>query len=182
MKAKRAGRVRMIFIWNANEEGQRLILTLIQVMFKEPADKWEPKTGIIIPLHKKRDQANSGNFRGVFLLSTASQILAKVLTTRLRNWSEKHGVIVDNQDGFRRGRSTADTTQIAKRLHENNRRVTKKTRASLQDLTKTYPRLNCPQIWKVLEPYGFEGKFTERLKDLHKVTEYKVRAGKELRT
>ena len=87
VKAKRAGRVRMIFIWNANEEGQRLILTLIQVMFEEPADKWDDliKTGIIVPLHKKRDQANSGNFRGVFLWSTASQILAKVLTTRLRN-------------------------------------------------------------------------------------------------
>ena len=59
-----------------------------------------------------------------------------------------------------------------------------KVKASLQDLTftKAYPRVNRPLLWKILETYGFEGNFLERLQDLHETTEYKVRTGKEIST
>ena len=187
MKEKSPGEdeVRMIYIKEATIKIKRRIIEIIQTMFEEPAEKWDNivKTGIVIPLYKKGDKTDPGNYRGV-CLSMASRILARVMTTRLRDWSEKHKALDDNQDGFRQGRSTADTTQIAIRLNEDNRRVTKKdkTKASLQDLAKAYPRVDRPLLWKILETYGFEGNFLERLKDLHETTEYKVRTGKEIST
>ena len=63
-----------------------------------------------------------------------------------------------NQNGFREGRSTADTTQIIVRIQEDTR-VLKKRRimgkqqqhptdpeARLLDLQKAYPRVNKPAM------------------------------------
>ena len=47
-----------------------------------------------------------------------SRILAKVLANRLRDWTEKIRVLEENQQGFRRGRSTADAEQIFIRINE----------------------------------------------------------------
>ena len=182
-KAPGDDEVRMIYMKNAPEDFQERIIKVIQVMFETPAEHWDEivKVGIIVPLHKKGAKDNPDNFRGVCLLSMVSRILARVLTSRLRDWSEKHGALDDNQDGFRQNRSTADAAQIAIRLHEDNRRVAgeQRDKACLLDLRKAYPRVNRPLLWRILESYGFKGNFLERLKDLHEVTAYKVRSGKE---
>ena len=82
-----------------------------------------------------------------------SRILAQVVTTRLRNWSEKHGAFDDNQDGFRRGRSTADAVQTAIRIREDSRRLeeSSRDRACLLDLRKAYSRVNGPVMKNIGE-------------------------------
>ena len=89
------------------------------------------KTGIIVPLHKKGAENNTGNFRVVCLLSMISRILARVSTFRLTEGSEKHAAIDDNQDGFRRNISKADATQVPVRLHEDKRRLEEKNESGM---------------------------------------------------
>ncbi|XP_075256680.1 uncharacterized protein LOC142349151 [Convolutriloba macropyga] len=111
-----------------------------------------------------------------------SRILARIVTSRIRDWSEIYGALDDNQDGFRQNRSTADAAQIAVRLHEDNRRLKEgdRDRACLLDLRKAYPRVSHPLLWKILESYGFEGRMLARIKDLHESTAYKVRSNREV--
>ena len=113
--------IRMIYLKSAIIEFQKRILKVIQTMFNTSAEYWDDivKVGLI-PLHKKGAKDNSDNFRSVCLLSTVSRILARILTTRLRDRSEEFDALNDNQDGFRQHRSTADTTQIMVRLPEDN--------------------------------------------------------------
>ena len=86
------------------------IVQLINDMYERPPTEWEDciKVGLVVPLFKKGERNNINNYRGVCLLAMGSRILAKVLTNRLRDWTEKIGVLEENQQGFRRGRSTAD--------------------------------------------------------------------------
>ena len=179
--------IRMIYLKSAPIEFQKRIVKMIQTMFTTSAEYWDDivKVGIIIPLHKKGAKDNPDNFRGVCLLSMVSRILARILTTRLRDWGEEFGALDDNQDGFRQHRSTTDTTQIMVRLQEDNRRICEsqslnRDRACLLDLRKAYPRINRPLLWKILESYGFEDNFLGRLKELHEVTSYKVKGNKEV--
>ena len=123
-------------------------IQVVQKMFQSPAEKWDDivKIGIRIPLHKKRPKEKLDNYRGICLLSMVSRILAKIMASRLREWSEKHGALDEIQDGFLRHKSNAYTTQVMVRLQEANRRL-KVTgciqigHASQVDLTKAYPSI-----------------------------------------
>ena len=143
-----------------------------------------------MPLFKKGDRDECGNYRGVCLLAMISRILARVLAKRLRNWTEENDILEDNQSGFRPNRSTADATQVIIRIQEDMSYVRKRRAATgmpdkgldpearLLDLEKAYPRVSKPALWKILERHGLKGPFLNSIKDLHEGTSYVVK-GKE---
>ena len=101
-------------------------------MYESPSTDWEDciEVGLVVPLFKKGEWTNINNYRGVCLLTMGSRILAKVLANRLRDWIEKIGVLEENQQGFRRGRSTADAAQIFIRRNKEMDNI-KRNRVSL---------------------------------------------------
>ncbi|MEL7302028.1 MAG: endonuclease/exonuclease/phosphatase family protein, partial [Pseudomonadota bacterium] len=106
--------VRISFIRYACEELQERVIEMVQKMFVSRANDWSEglKGGIIVPLYKKGDREDPGNYRGVCLLAMGSRILARVIANRLGWWAEHLGLLDENQAGFRKGRSTADMTQM----------------------------------------------------------------------
>jgi len=180
--------VRIGYIRRACREIRDRVVGMVQFMFRESADRWEEglKGGLVVPLHKKGDRNNRDNYRGVCLLAMGSRILARVVSKRLRWWAEELGLVEENQAGFRRGRSTADATQVMVRIWEDSRDYRLRTegqgnrepQARLLDLRKAYPRVNKPCLWSILEKYGLGGNCLRVIRDLHETTEYRVR-GKE---
>ena len=171
----------------------RMIVRLIDMKPEEIKEGWviplhkkEIKEGWVIPLHKKGPQNDLGNYRGVCLLPLASRLIARTFATRLRTWAETIGVLDENQNVFRGGRSTADSTQIIIRMEEETRRVYGMTDecnenrpgAVLLDITKAYPRTNKPLLWGMLARFGMTDKVLDLLKGLHEETRYRVK-GKE---
>ena len=68
-----------------------------------PAD-W--KNGIIIPLPKKGDLSDCGNWRGITLLSVPGKVFSRVLLNRMQDAVDR--LLRQQQAGFRRGRSCTD--------------------------------------------------------------------------
>jgi hypothetical protein len=64
--------------------------------------QWKDST--IVPVHKKCDETDCNNYRGISLLSTAYRILSNILLARLIQYVSE--VIGDHQCGFRRNKST----------------------------------------------------------------------------
>ena len=100
-----------------------------------------------------------------------SRILARVIAARIQEWSEDIGALDDDQQGFRKGRSTADAAQVIMRIHEDAEDLERRRLpgeevedkdvlvARLLDLKKAYPRVNKPALWKILERLGLDGNF-----------------------
>ena len=112
--------------------------------------------------------------------------MARVVAARLQVWAEEAGVLDDNQQGFRKGRSTGDATQMMVRLKEDAEDLEKRREgevveekdvlvARLLDLKKAYPRVNKPALWMLLKKYGLDGNFLRALQNLQETTEYRVR-------
>ena len=63
---------------------------------EELPEKW--KESFIVPIHKKGDTTDCGNYRGISLLSTTYKILSNILLSRLTPNAEE--IIGDHQCGF----------------------------------------------------------------------------------
>ena len=120
-----------------------------------------------------------------------TRILARVLASRLRWWSEHLELTDDDQSGFRPGRSTMDAIQVIVRIEEDMEDLIRRREraedalipagdpvARLLDLRKAYPRVNKSALWNILERYRLRGSFLDTIRDLHKITTYAVK-GKE---
>ena len=183
--------VRIGYIRNACEDVRTRVVEMVQYMWGNRANKWEKslKEGTVVALFKKGDRNEAGNYRGVCLLAMGSRVLARVIAKRLRWWAEHLGLMDESQAGFRRGRSTADATQMMVRVNEDVNDYRKRVEgnggdfmnederpvARLLDLRKAYPRVSKPGMWKLLERYGLGGKCLETIVDLHETTEYRVK-------
>ena len=75
------------------------------------------KDALIIAIYKtKGDRSDCGHYRGISLISTAGNILAKFLLKRLQNIAEV--ILPERLCGFRRSRSTIDMIFTLRRLQE----------------------------------------------------------------
>ena len=69
-------------------------------------------------LHKKKDRAECGNYRGISLVAHASKIMLKILARRLSEYCERVGILPEEQSGFRLNRSTTDMMLVIRRSQE----------------------------------------------------------------
>ena len=63
-------------------------------------------TAIVIPIFKKGDRNDPGNYSGISLVNAAYKILAKMLVRRIESHAKP--IILECQNGFQKGRSCID--------------------------------------------------------------------------
>ena len=78
---------------------------LIQAIWDAQKIPQDWKVASIVPLFKKGDRKDCGNYRGISLLTTVGKILSRVLHNRLSEHISQN-VLPETQCGFRCGRST----------------------------------------------------------------------------
>ena len=78
---------------------------------------------IIVPLYKKSDKRDCGNYRGISLLSIPGKVFTKVLHQRLKRYVES--CLNEEQAEFRPGKSTMNQLfairQISEKYFDMNR-------------------------------------------------------------
>jgi hypothetical protein len=115
------------------------------------------KKGKIIPIYKKGDHNDPNNYRPVQLLSSFSKIYEKVVFNRLTNFLEKNNILVDEQHGFRKYKSTETAIfeyigQITNALSQG-----KYAAGILCDLSKAFDSVNHEILLGKLHHYGVRG-------------------------
>ena len=98
----------------AGEEMSRSLWLLFNTMFDEEKIPIDWARGLIVPIFKDGDKHVAENYRGITLLSVVGKLYTVILNSRLSEWCEKNGVLVDEQAGFREARSTTDQIFILK--------------------------------------------------------------------
>jgi hypothetical protein len=87
---------------------------LKQSMESTIPNEW--REAIDIPTLKKGDKRGHKNYRGINILSTCYKIYSKIIKPTLQQYSEKF--IPEEQNGFRKGCSCADTILTLKVIIE----------------------------------------------------------------
>ena len=95
---------------NCLKQGGRTIRCAIHKLInsirnkEELTEEW--KGLFIVPIYKKGDKIDCGNYRGISRLPTMYKTLSNVLLSRLTPYAEE--IIGDHRCGFRHNRSTTD--------------------------------------------------------------------------
>ena len=80
-------------------------------------EEW--RAAIVIPVHKKGDRNNLDKYRGISLLNTGCKIYSKIIAKRLTAVVEV--LQLEEQSGFRKGRSYMDCISSASQKIEKRR-------------------------------------------------------------
>ena len=100
-----------------------------------------------------RDRSLCENYRGINLLNTAYKLYAKIINNILKPLAEV--VLLEEENAFRKGRSTIHNVTIVKQITEKQREHNLETHPAFIDYDKAFDRGNRDILWKILEIRGY---------------------------
>lgn len=112
------------------------------------------KNAKVIMIHKSPHDPNEpASFRPISLLSCLGKILERILNERLTNWAEKRKILINEQSGFRRNRSTQDVLFKIIEPTIRNLKNKNKTGLVLFDFEKAFDTIPHANILQKLHKY-----------------------------
>ena len=116
-KATGADEVWLKMLEMAGDVGVKWTGRLLNVCMQEGRIPKEWMMGLIVPIWKRKgDVHDPGKYRGITLLSQVLKLLERVLDARIRRRVE--GDFGEEQQGFRKGRGTADGMYVLRQMVE----------------------------------------------------------------
>lgn len=133
--------------------------------------KWE--LGIILPLHKKGDNRDCSNYRGITILSTVLKVYERILENRLKSIIETQ--LEESQSAFRKGRSVQDHIFTLRQLIEKNNKSN--IYVAFLDIQKAFDSVPRQKIWISLQQRGIDQGLIGAIRSIYKNTRNYVRTG-----
>lgn len=128
---------------------------------------------ITIPIFKKGQKTNPDNYRGITLLNTSMKLFTGILKERL----ETQITNKEEQQGFRRNRSTTDAIFIIKQLKEKSIEFNTPAYVCFIDLTKAFDRVRLYDIVNILMAREAPDTIVRAIHNLNMNNRTRVKAG-----
>ena len=136
------------------------------------------KKAIIVPLHKKGDNRECSNYRGISLLSILGKVFMKIIQGRLQRHREYTGR--EEQAGFRPGRGCIDQIFAIRQILEERTRCGQKTIAVFIDFKSAFDCIHWPALWNTLRHEHVPQKMIGLLQAAYSGISSQVRIGNDL--
>lgn len=73
---------------------------------REALNSWSK---VISMIFRKGDPTNSENYRRITLMNNITKIFTSILADRIINWCESNKILMEDQNGFRKGKTTENS-------------------------------------------------------------------------
>ena len=133
--------------------------------------------GVINPIPKdsSKDPRVPLHYRGITLASCIYKLYCSILNSRLVIWAEQNGLVEDEQNGFRKGRSCQDHLTSITNIIDTRRQYNQSTFVAFVDFRKAYDHIDRLRLWARLRQLGMPQKFLSVLQSLYSNVECSVR-------
>ena len=160
-------------IQSLGERGLEILTELLNEVWREERVPREWEVGIVIPLFKKGDCNECGNYRGITLLSVVLKMYERILERRLRRILDQQ--LEESQSGFRKGRGTQDHIFPLKQLLEKRHLQNKNLYLGFIDIQKAFDSVPRRKVWQSLRQRGVQGKLINNIQSIYKTSRNYVR-------
>jgi len=104
-------------------------------------------------------------------LSVVGKLYSMVLNRRVTNWCEERKILVEEQAGFRPGRSTQDHLFSLSEIVRTRKKMGLETHCCFLDIKKAYDRVFRVGLWKRMLDVGIKGKLWRIIRQIYEVVE-----------
>ena len=158
---------------NLGRNGVELLTSLFNKAWKEKRIPKDWELGIILPIHKKGDNRECSNYRGISILSVVLKVYESILGKRLKTVIESQ--LEEPQSGFRKGRGIQDHIFTIKQLIEKN--LNSGVFIAFLDLEKAFDSIPREVVWRSLSERGVDRRLIDCIASIYKTTRNYVRTG-----
>ena len=135
---------------------------------------------VILPLYKKGDVNNPGNYRGISLCDTSSKLYGTIINNRLQAWVEENNITGEFQAGFKKGYSTTDHLFTLMACVQKQFCLNRKLYVAFIDFEKCFDTINRNLLWPVLLKNGIRGKLFCCIRSMYVTVKARIRCGARL--
>lgn len=135
-----------------------------------------------IPKSATKDPLLPLNYRGISLISCISKLYSSIINARIVQFCDENDLIVEEQNGFRRGRSCDDHVFSLTSIIENRLNDNKNTFCAFIDLEKAFDWLNRDLLLYSLLRLNIKGKIYNSVKSLLHSTQACINLAESLNT
>jgi len=128
---------------------------------------------IICPIYKKGEKTECSNYRGISLLNTVHKILATAINNRSKTFAED--LLSQEQNGFRRNRSTTDNILIMRQISEKCYEYNIEMHVLFIDFKQAFDSVDRQKIIQILQELRILNKLVRLIKMTIQNTEVSVK-------
>uniref|UniRef100_T1IQ89 Reverse transcriptase domain-containing protein n=1 Tax=Strigamia maritima TaxID=126957 RepID=T1IQ89_STRMM len=151
-----------------SRSARSIVLKTLNVIWRTQTCPREWRIGVIIPIYKAGEEADTNNYRGITLLNTLYKIMTTMMTARIQEWAEQEGIITENQAGFRKGYGTRDNLFTLNTLiNSRNRKRGGKLFACFIDFKAAFDKISIGRLFEKLWQMGVRGRMFAMLKSIY---------------
>lgn len=127
-------------------------------------------------IYKKGDRKDCNNYRGLSVVNSISRVYGRLIRDKI----EKEMRDIEEQNGFRAGRSCIDSLFTLKQVVEKRLDRGLQTHVVFVDLTKAYDSVPLMKLWPAMENQGISPKNINAVKKLYKNVTARIKVGGKL--
>ena len=161
------------FLKALGEKGSSEFSELCKEMYEQGVWPDDFTKVVMIPLQKKANAVDCGDFRTISLISHASKVMLKILTTRVEAKAKEF--IGRNQFGFRKGCGTRDAIGVMRVLCERSLEFGNDIYVCFIDFEKAFDRVNWIKMMEVLKQIGVDWRDRRMIYELYTRQEAVIR-------
>ena len=147
---------------------QLRLLHFLNMCWKEHSVPKEWLRARVISLFKRGDRTRTDNYRGISILDTTYKLYARIVNGRLKPITEV--LLLEEQNGFRKGRSCIDAIFTLKLIIEKRREFNRETHLAFVDIAKAFDNVRRSLLWNIMERRGFPTQLIAVLQSLYNRT------------
>jgi len=136
-------------------------------------EEW--RTAIVIPIHRKGGRNNPDNYRYIGLLNTGYKMYSKIIAKRLTVIAEV--LLLEEQNGLRKGRSCMNCISSASQLIEKHREFNIPTYIAFIDFKKAFDSVDRDKLWTIMLSKGIPAHLITIIQSVYMENIIRVNAG-----
>ena len=126
------------------------------------------------PIHKKGNDTDPRNYRGIVISSCLSKLFAKILHNRIEKHISDNSIMNENQTGFRKECRTSDHILTLKLIIEKLFKKGSYLFTCFVDFENAFDTVWRDALFKKLEFMGIQGKILRILENMYSGVNYSV--------
>ena len=152
-----------------NENSVSILTALFNKVFDLGITPSIWKHTIIKPIPKSNmsDPRIPLQYRAISLISTVGKLYSSVINSRLQLFAETNNLYVDEQNGFRKGRSCIDHVHSLSTVIRKRKRKSLSTFVAFVDLEKAFDRIDRNLLYYRLLSYNINGKIYNAIRAMY---------------